>query len=224
MGHYPDMRWRLWTHEARRAGWPVLCAPLFCAALVALITAAVGRAGAVPAGLGDLEEMGVPLAVGVGVTTLVGRDPVLEVQLALPTAYRATVARRAAAVFAAGVLVAVAADVVLRLGWSAAHGVAAGQLVWFAPAAALAAWGLLAAALLREPAAAAAVVACTWLFERVGADRVPGVVYLFDSTDPRPGSWPVNRIVLLALAAGAGLCGWLALGRTAALLRAGGAR
>jgi hypothetical protein len=193
-----------------------------------LIVLAVVRSGGdedtVPAGLGYILEMGVPLAVGVAIATLLGRDPVVELQLTVPVPYRLTLLRRAAVALAAGVVVAVITDVVLRTGWTPQHGVISGQLVWFAPIVALAGLGLVVGAGLRDPAPAAAVVTSVWLFQELAPQRVPAPLYLFASTQPFSGDWLANRLTLIALAVLAVAFAWLLLGRPAALLASTGAR
>src|SRR4051794_12922688 len=125
------MSMRLWRHEVRRAGGAALLAPAFAAAVGGVVIVAAGRSGGnartVPDGLGYILEMAVPLAVGVAVTTLVGRDPAVELQLTLPVGYRATLLRRAAATLGGALVVAVAVDAVLRAGWAPQRGALVGQ-------------------------------------------------------------------------------------------------
>jgi len=212
----------------RRAGGAALLAPAFAAAVGGVVIVAAGRSGGdartVPDGLRYILEMAVPLAAGVAVTTLVGRDPVLELQLTLPVEYRATVLRRAAAALAGAVVVAVVVDAVLRGGWPPQRGAPADQLVWASPTLAMAALGLLVAALLREPAAAGAVVATVWLFQELAPQRVPGPLYLFASTERFSGDWMANRLTLVAVAALLVAAAWPVLGRPAWLLSGADAR
>jgi hypothetical protein len=222
----------LWRHEMRRAGWTVLLAPLLTAAAGGLIVLATVRSGGGPetvsVGLGYVLEMGVPLAVGVATTTLVGRDPVLELQLSVPVGYRVTLLRRAAIALAAGALVALLVDAVRRGGatirpagqatWPSSGTV--GLVVWLAPTVALVGLGLLVAAILRDPPPAAGVVVTGWLFEELAPDRVPGPVYLFASTEPFTGDWLANRLTLIAVGAVAVAAAWPQLGRPSLLLTA----
>jgi len=239
------MSMRLWQYEVRRAGGAALLAPAFAAGAGGLVIGAAvrsgGGAGTVSDGLRYILEMAVPLAVGVAVTTLVGRDPVVELQLTLPVAYRATLLRRAAATLAGAVAVATAVEAVPWLGRPSAlrsarlNGVAAGtgwsphglltdQLVWAAPTLAMAALGLLVAAMLREPAAAGAVVAIVWLFQELMPQRVPGPLYLFASTGRFSGDWTANRASLTVAAVLLVAAAWPVLGRPSWLLSAAAAR
>ncbi len=121
--------------------------------------------------LQNLLELALPLAAGVGAASLVGRDPAVELQLTLPTAYRATILRRLAA--STGWVAVVALTVVLGAvatgwwdRWPGAHTPLAGQLTWLAPTAFLAGLGLLVGALAGSAALAAARSPCcgpsTW--------------------------------------------------------------
>ena len=216
----------IFRYEVRRAGWPVLVAP-------PLAAAAVGTLALIGARSGDNQrtayawfcvlEMAIPLAVGIGASSLVGRDPVLELQLTLPTRYRGTLLRRATVAVGVGALVASAvAALLVATGWwqrwPQARGGWLGQLTWFAPTVALAAFGLLAAALLRAPGAAAATVAALWLFEQMAPHWLPAPLLLFATTRPFTGDWTVNRTALLASAPVLLAAAWPLLGRAQWLL------
>ncbi|WP_030442343.1 hypothetical protein [Actinoplanes subtropicus] len=216
----------LLRYEVRRAGRPVLLAPPLAAAAVGTVALLGVRSGddqRAAYAFFCVLEMAIPLAVGIGTGSLVGRDPALELQLTLPTRYRTTLLRRTAVAVGMGALVAsVVSELLVATGWwqrwPRATGGWPGQLTWLAPTLALAAVGLLAAALLRAPAAAAAVVAGLWLFEQVAPDWVPSPLLLFATTRPFTGDWTVNRIVLLASAAVLLAAAWPLLGRAQWLL------
>jgi hypothetical protein len=122
--YLPGMRpLSLWRHEVRRAGPAALLTP----PIVALVVVAIAVDSAIrlhdpgPSTaliLQNLLELGLPLAAGVGAASLVGCDPAVELQLPLPTAYRATILRRLTA--GTGWVAAIAVTVVLgavATGW-----------------------------------------------------------------------------------------------------------
>lgn len=175
---------------------------------------------AVAAGLGAAEhhtvlrllvaglEVALPLAVGMGAATLAGSDPAIELQLSLPTPYRATLARRFAVTTVWPVLLAGAATAVL-LGtgwWLPGHQGAASVLVWLAPGACLGALGIVLAVGLRSSAAASALIAGVWLGEQLFAGLLLAnpagrMGYLFPSTwAPQMPGWIANRVMLLSAA------------------------
>jgi hypothetical protein len=220
-----------WRYEARRVGRATLLAPWLVTAVLAAGGALAARTvgnGAVPRTLLFAVEMAVPLVAGVSVASLVGRDPAVELQLAMPAGYRGTLLRRWTVTVAASALLAAGlCSGLMASGWWArwprTHGVLLGQLTWAAPVCWLAGLGLLAGAVLRAPAAAATVVTAPWLLEQLLPDRLQAyhwsrLLYLFATTGGRDADWGANRFALLAsavlLAAGA----WLLLGRTERLL------
>jgi hypothetical protein len=204
----------LWQYEIRRAGWTALLGPLLIVPLgVGIVLASPPSSDTDTARilLGVLE-MGVPLAVGVGCASLVGRDPASEIQLTMPTRYRATLFRRLVVTLGLGAVVATVTAVVLILTgwwerWPANHGTVAGQLTWLAPVLALGALGFAAGALVRGPAGAAAVVTSVWTFQQIFAQlaqehRPARLFYLFATTRGSVASdWTANRLVLLCAAA-----------------------
>jgi hypothetical protein len=224
----------LWRYEVRRAGWATLLAPPLAALAVATFALVDGSAGAeereASRNLFTALEMALPLCAGISAASLVGRDPVVELQLTLPTAYRATLLRRLAVAVAWTALVALLiTGFLIATGWWArrpdTHGAFLGQLVWLAPTLWLAAAGLLAAALFRGPAAASGVVAVLWIVEQVFGDvvqehRWSRLLYLFATTRGAvPGDWIANRLTLLASAVVLGFLAWLLLGRAERLVR-----
>lgn len=221
----------LWRYEARRVGRATLLAPALLTAVVAggaLLASHPPRAGTVAHALLFAVEMGVPLATGVGVASLMGRDPALELQLTVPTGYRRTLLRRSALAAGAGCLVAFVVCVVLVAGgwWSRlprSHGALLGQLTWLSPTCWLAALGLLAGAALRAPAAAAAVVVAPWLAEQLLAPQVQAhpwsrLLYLFATTEGGDADWLANRAALIGCAVPLLAAGWLLLSRPERLL------
>jgi hypothetical protein len=204
----------LWRYEARRAGWAALLGPLIAVGLgvsAALADSQAGDATTARFLLGGLE-MGVPLAAGVGCASLVGRDPAVELQLAVATPYRVTLLRRLAVTLGwAAVVAGVTAAVLIATGWWARwpdnHGPVAGQLTWAAPVVGLGAVGFAAGAVFRGPAAAGALVTTLWMFQQLFAElaqlHLPGrLLYLFATTRGTvPGDWTGNRLALLGAAA-----------------------
>jgi hypothetical protein len=224
----------LWGHEARRAGWAALLAPLAAAGL--LVAMAVDGAARLDQPsqstalvLQSLLELALPLAAGVGAANLVGRDPAVELQLTLPTAYRATILRRLAvtAGWAALVALAVAAAMVASgwwHRWPEAQPALAGQLTWLAPTLCLSGLGLLAGALSASPALATSVVAALWVFEYAAngllqQHRWWRLLYLFATTRGTVDrDWAANRLTLLLAGAAMTFAGWLLLRHPSRLL------
>jgi hypothetical protein len=216
----------LWRHEARRAGWTALLTPPSVLAIGVLAAAVQFGAGEndtnIARTLLGVLEMLLPLAAGVGAAALVGHDPVAELVASCPTGYPVTLLRRLAASLAWIVGLAVLASAALvATGWWArwppAHAPLPGQLTWLSPVLFLAALGFLAGALLRNPGAAAGVVAVVWLVEQVLNDLVQAspvtrMLHLFATTRGSvPGDWTANRLVLLGAAVVLLLFGWLVL-------------
>jgi hypothetical protein len=224
----------LWGHEVRRAGWATLLPPVIAA--VTLVVVAVD--GAARLGqpirstaliLQSLLEMALPLAAGVGAASLVGRDPAVELQLTLPTAYRTTILRRL--VVSAGwvaVIALTAAMVMVASGWwhrwPAAHPPLPGQLTWLAPTLCLSGLGLLTGALSGSPATATSVVVALWFFELAAGGLLQQhqwsrLLYLFATTRGTVDQdWTANRLTLLAAGAAMISAGWMLLRRPSRLL------
>lgn len=224
----------LWRHEVRRAGPAALLAPPAVALFVVAIAVDSALRLHEPAPttgliLQNLLELGLPLAAGIGAASLIGRDPAVELQLTLPTAYRATILRRLVA--GTGWVAVVALTVALGAvatgwwdRWPGAHPPLAGQLTWLAPTAFLAGLGLLIAVLAGGSALAAAVVAMLWTFHLAAAGPLQDhqwsrPLFLFATTRGGPElDWTANRLTLLA--AGTAMTGaaWLLLRRPVRLL------
>ncbi|HVQ93561.1 MAG TPA: hypothetical protein VMU51_21160 [Mycobacteriales bacterium] len=225
----------LWRYEVRRAGWAAVLAPPLVAAIVvllAVVDAADGadQRGTVIRNLFAALEMGLPLVAGIGAASLVGRDPAAELQLTVPTPYRATLLRRLAVVVGWTALVALLIAAVLLVidGWAdrpQAHGAVVGQLVWLAPTLWLAAVGFLAGAVFRGPAAAGGLVAVLWMIEQILTEAVQQhqwsrLLYLFATSQGTvPADWTGNRLTLVATAIVLGIAAWLLLGGTERLVR-----
>ena len=233
--YLPGMRpLSLWRHEARRAGLAAMLTP----PAVALVVLAVAVDSALrlhdpgPSTaliLQNLLELALPLAAGVGAASLVGRDPAVELQLTLPTAYRATILRRLAA--STGWVAVTAVTVVLGAvatgwwdRWPGAHTPLAGQLTWLAPTAFMAGLGLLVGALAGNAALAASTVAMMWTFHLAATGPLQThqwsrQLYLFATTRGSPElDWTANRLTLLAAGAGMSAAAWLLLRRPVRLL------
>jgi hypothetical protein len=224
----------LWRHELRRAGWAALLAPPFAAGalLVVAVDGAV-RLDSPPRNTAQLLhamlEIALPLAAGVGAASLVGADPAVELQLTVPTSYRATILRRL--VVTAGwvaVLAVAAAAAMVATGWwdrsPAAHPPLSGQLTWLAPTLCLAGLGLLVGALTGSPATATSAVAALWIFDLAAGSllqqhRWSRLLYLFATTrSPVGKDWAANRLTLIAAGAAMTGVGWLLLRRPSRLL------
>src|SRR6266511_2753538 len=236
LGRYlPGMRpLSLWRHEVRRAGWAALLAPL--AAAVGLAVLAVDGAirldqpdQSTALVLQSLLELALPLAAGMGAANLVGRDPAVELQLTLPTAYRSTILRRLLVTAGWVALVALTtAAFMVASGWwhrwPEAHPALAGQLTWLAPNLCLTGLGLLAGALSGSPAVASIVVASLWVFEyaavgQLQEHRWSRLLYLFATTRGTVDKdWTANRLTLLAAGVAMTAAGWLLLRRPSRLL------
>jgi hypothetical protein len=224
----------LWRHEVYRAGWVALVTPL--AAAVGLVLVAVDGAIRLDQPSRDtaqifhsMLELALPLAAGMGAANLVGRDPVVELQLTLPTGYRTTILRRL--VVTAGWVAVIAlttAALMVASGWwhrwPEAQPALAGQLTWLAPTLCLCGLGLLAGAVSGSPAVASAVVASLWVFEYAAAGplqehRWSRLLYLFATTRGTVAQdWAANRLTLLAAGAAMTAAGWLLLRRPSRLL------
>ena len=224
----------LWRYEARRAGWTALLGPPAAVALgTSVLLVEPPSSDSVTARiLVGVLEMAVPLVAGIGCASLVGRDPAVELQLAVPTPYRLTLLRRLAVTLGcAAVVAALTAAVLIATGWWArwpeSHGPVAGQLTWLAPTLALGAVGFAAGAVSRSPATAGGVVATLWIFQQFFADvaqehRPARLLYLFATTRGAvPGDWTANRLALIGTAVVLLALAVVLLGRTERLIGEG---
>ncbi|HWD46299.1 MAG TPA: hypothetical protein VHM23_21770 [Actinomycetota bacterium] len=224
----------LWRHEVYRAGWTALLTPLAAAVGLGLVAAdGAIRLDQPSRGTAlvfhSLLELALPLAAGMGAANLVGRDPVVELQLTLPTAYRATILRRLVVTAGWVAVIALAtATFMVASGWwhrwPEAHPALAGQLSWLAPTLCLSGLGLLAGAVSGSPAVASTVVASLWVFEYAAAGlleehRWSRLLYLFATTRGTVAQdWAANRLTLLAAGAAMTAAGWLILRHPSRLL------
>ena len=217
----------------RRAGWAALLGPPV-AVVLGVVLAATSPADDTTTAriLFSVLEMAVPLAAAVGCASLVGRDPASEVQLTVPTPYRATLLRRLVVTLGWTAVVAVLTAVVLIATgwwhrWPANLCDLAGQLTWLSPALGLGAAGFAAAALFRSPAAAGAVVTSLWTFQQLFAGLTQQhfegrVLYLLATTRGAvPGDWTANRLTLLAVAGGLVALAFVVLARKERLIGEG---
>jgi hypothetical protein len=216
----------LWRYEVRRAGWTALLTPPVATAALVLLALLDGGA-ATDRNLFAALEMALPLAAGVGAASLVGRDPAVELQLTVPTAYRSTLLRRLAVTLGwASLLAVLVVGVLVATGWwPQSHGVPSGQLVWLAPTVWLGGLGFLAGAAFRSPAAAGGLVTTWWIVQQIFPGLLQGrdwsrLFYLFATDrDTVPEDWTANRLTLVATALVLGGLGWVLLGRPERLLR-----
>jgi len=126
-------------YEARALGVMALVVPvlvaLLCGGLAGLMALAHARAGPIATLLSGSLEIVFPLAAGIVAASVVGHEAALEVQLTLPTPYRATVLRRLVLLLgwtACVALTMVGALAALGL-WRVRQPFAVGQFVWLAP-------------------------------------------------------------------------------------------
>ena len=211
----------LWRHEARRAGWTALLTPpsvLVLGLIGALIQYSADENGVARTLVGTLEML-LPLAAGVGAGSLIGHDPVAELAASCRTGYPATLLRRLVVSLTwITVLAVLASAALVATGWwdrwPPAHAPLPGQLTWLSPVLFLAALGFLVGALLRNPGAAAGVVAVVWIIQQVLNDLLLSspatrLLNLFATTrGGQPEDWTANRLVLLGVAAVFFLVAW----------------
>jgi len=223
----------LWRHEVRRIGWAALVTPPATAALVALLAVlqAFGTQddASTARTFHGVLAAGIPLALGVVAGSLVGRDPVTELQLSVLREYRGTLARRL--VLAAGwaaVIAVLTTVAIVATGWwyrlPSAPDPVTGQLTWLAPAVLLGGLGFLIAALSRTAALAAGLVSGVWLIELVIGETLRGsswleLLDLFARRGADSGAWLANRGVLLAIGAALLVAAWRVLARPEHLLK-----
>jgi hypothetical protein len=199
--------------EWRLLGWRVIVIPALTI-LAFICLAFLGQMGSTATAITNTFltagiEVVAPLSAALVVATAVGRDPLLEVHLSLPTPYGRTVFRRLAlaSIPAAALVWLMTQALMLTSYWLAPARGLGGHLIWLAPLETLTALVALLTILLRS-----AVVASALLVLLVGAQVV--LHGLFESTAwLRPldlfattlkfgaQTWWMNREALLALAA-----------------------
>lgn len=164
---------------------------------------------AVVAGL----EIGVATAVGMTTASFIARDPLLELQLSLPTPYRKTLSRRLGLLLLWSALIGIVATVVARVAGHPLSPVSfiESQLVWFSPLIWFMGAGALLTLVLRSNAGGSAVIAGIWIGENlIGkhfADHAWSQPIFLFATSYLPGAsfWLDNRLELAAM--GLVMCG-----------------
>jgi hypothetical protein len=185
--------------------------------------------------LATAPEWGLPLAAGVIASSVVAREPTVDLHLTLETRYRTTVVRRLAVLVGWTALASFAWCAVL---WAAGlwqswvpGSFLLGQLSWLAPLLWFVSLGSLLALVLRSRAAGGAILGGLWTAEHLfgglmilndGLSRF----FLFATTYTQalkmgPDWWLENRLVLLVSALAMALCVVALLGRTEALAAGG---
>jgi uncharacterized membrane protein YwaF len=221
----------LWRHELRRVGFPALAAPVAVPAALAIAGASMAalhvqhREGQIWLGAG--LEIAAPLAAALPAAWTVASEPAVELQLSVPTPYRATVMKRLAITLAWSALLClgVASALWVPGWWRLSIGFWAAQLTWLSPLLCLLATAVLAVLVLRSPSAAGGLVAVVWLLNIIvfGAflsNRWLRNLHLFATTYAGPGAsfWPSNRLVLAAGGLLALVAAWPLLCRSEHLL------
>lgn len=224
---------RLGLYEARRAGIEALVAvpvTLVAGAAMVIVTAVGGRD--VHSVAGTVLEAVLPLAAGLAASSILDVDPLVELQLSLPTSYRVTATRRVLCVLGLAALFSVAAaSGASGTGlWTSSHGAVAIVFIWLAPTLALAGLALVLSVGFQSTPLAAGVVATLWIGEQsfkgwFASHSVTRALYLFAET--RPGvvpatAWAPNRLTLTAVGLVAFGVAWHSLSDRDRLLNTGG--
>src|SRR5262249_24913758 len=173
-------------------------------------------------------EACLPLALGVLVTTLVARDPALELQLAAPTPYRCTTVRRIGLLFSWTGLIPLVTTLVIQgtLPWALPKQGMESVLIWLAPLLWLAAGGGLLALLLRSGAMAGAVLGVLWIAQLAlhgyfAANGWTQPWFLFATlATPDAAFWETNRVELILTASAVFFAVWFYLRNAEWRLRA----
>lgn len=218
--------WPEWGgYELRRLGGRALALPLIVLLLFGGMALVVGVLGGeerlVARLLVAAVELGLPLAAGVAAAGVVGDDPAVDLQLAVATRYRRTLARRLGLLVVGAAVPAMLWTAAVRLtGYWAVWvpgSILVGQLVWLAPLLWFVAVGALLAVLLGNRATSGALLAGVWGFELLFREAFLGrewlrPVYPFATTfAPGADFWLTNRLALVATAVVIALgAGWLA--------------
>jgi hypothetical protein len=158
-------------YELRRVGRVGLLTPVLVAFGFVGIAIAMAMTGAefeqVARRLTSGLEVALPLASGLVAAFVVAGEPVLDLQLALPTRYRTTVLRRLALVVGWAALVAILWASALRLFglWAWPGPFLLTQLGWISPLSWYVSLGVLLALLLRSRTASGAILGGVWVFQ-----------------------------------------------------------
>ena len=204
------MNFELWRLELRRIGWGAWFAPLgaiTALGALAFLANVMGMGSQTNSILSEgLDAL--PLVGGIAAATLLASDPALELQLTLPTSFRATALRRAALALTWTGLVALVYTALLaatqRLIWPVSP--FANQLIWLVPLLCFAGIGAVFNLGMRAAAAGSGVTGVIWIFQlffQRSLSETPTTqpIALFLRFDPALASvWIVNRMALGALA------------------------
>jgi hypothetical protein len=218
-------------YEVRVVGPWLFVLPLFVAVLFAI---AAGMMAFKQAQHSDISNMlmagiegAVPLVVGIACAAIASREPALELQLALPAQYRVTVLWRLVLLLAWAALIEIAGVAVLALAFPwALHRAGSGYLLtWLAPLLWCGGIGALLALLLRNRAAAIALLGVAWVFELVFHGLMASYGWtqaldLFATMFSAAASfWLANRLELIGLGVLFLLATWFYLRNTEWRLR-----
>lgn len=176
-------------------------------------------------------ELGLPLAAGVVAATIANDDPAIDLQLALKTRYRRTLARRLVVLTLWTALIAflwTSTLYVTRL-WElwVPETFLVSQLVWFSPLLWFVAAGALLALLLGGRTASGAILGGLWAFENIfrGLFLTREWLrpeYLFATTYAAGAHfWLPNRLALIGTAFLMGVVVWILSSRTESFARGG---
>jgi hypothetical protein len=212
---------RLLRHDLRRAGAAALLVPPGVLAAGALLVGLTSRTG------GSREtvvaivlEAFVPLGAGVAAGSVVAAEQAVELQVSVPARVATTVLRRVLLVLGwTAAWAAVAAAGVHAAGWWRPDGgLAAVELGWLAPAAALAGIAVAGSTVSSGAGPPTALVAGVWFGQETRAGWFAGhrwaqPLYLFPHTRDVVAAdrLVANRIVLMAIGAAGLAAGWLLL-------------
>ncbi|HVQ95401.1 MAG TPA: hypothetical protein VMU51_30510 [Mycobacteriales bacterium] len=212
---------RLLRHDLRRAGAAALLVPPGVLAAGALLVGLASRDGGNrETAVAFVLEALVPLGAGVAAGSVLAAEQAMELQASVPARVATTVLRRVLLALAwTAACAAVATAGVYAAGWWRPDGgLAAAELAWLAPAAALAGLAVAASALAGSAGLPTTLVVAVWFGQETRAAWFAGhrwaqPLYLFPHTRDVVAAdrLAANRIVLLAIGAAGLAAGWLLL-------------
>lgn len=213
---------RLLRHDLRRAGGAALLIPPGVLALGALLVGLAIRSSesSRETVMAVVLEALVPLGAGVAAGSVLAAEQAVELQVSVPARVATTVLRRVLLMLAwTAAWAAVAAAGVYAAGWWRPDGgLAAVELAWLAPAAALAGIAVAASTVSHGAGLPTALVAGVWFGQETRAawfadHRWAQPLYLFPHSQDvvAADQLATNRIVLLAMGAAGLAAGWLLL-------------
>ena len=222
-------------YELRRLGAAGLATPPLVLLLFGGMAGLSGLLGAADAQVARLLvaalELGLPLAAGVVAASVAADDPARDLQLALKTSYRTTLARRLGVLVAWASLWALACSFGLRVTgfWElwVPEPLLSGMLVWAAPLLWFVAAGAALALLLGGRNTSGALLGGLWAFENLFRETFLlrewlRLEFLFATTyAPGAGFWLANRLALAATALLLELGAWTLASRTESLSKGG---